>query len=167
MYKEILKPKYFKSGKSFEELKKQMIKDDITKTYSQAYIKKQLVAVQNLRLVFFAVIRFNPAIISEITDMTFLCKSTCYRLLSQLRRFKMIHREFVYDKESGKLTKNKSVARKWKELSKRMPEGSHRHFVGRTSMFLVTEFGKQFLEHAMQAEQEFKEDIRDDLGDNL
>lgn len=140
-----------------EELKK--IKDLLKKqdSYSDNYILKILHDKESLRKVFLAVVKEDPAKISDICEFTLFHKQNCYPLLNQLLSLGLVRRVYVNDIMNGNSNEeDKEVQTKFLEWTAKMPENTKRYFLAKTSYWRVTKFGVAFVGRAYKFNQEFK-----------
>jgi len=139
---------------SFEEVKK--ILNQKTNGYIKPYIQRQLKENINLRKVFLALIKENPAKISEIEENSLLTKPTCYTQLYKLLEFRLINQIFIIDIYNGKI-KNDEVKKKFEDWTKTMREKLKRYYMAKTSYWEVSKLGKELAGIAFYFDQEFKE----------
>lgn len=138
----------------FNKVKKLLNED--TENFTKPYILRLLNEKESLRKVFLAVIKFNPAKVSDVVDYTLFYKQNCYPLLSQLVSLNLLKRIFVIDVYNGK-EKDDEVMRKFSEWSRTMPENTKRYYLGKTSFWRVTDLGKKFVLRAYEFDQKFRE----------
>lgn len=128
--------------------------------YANNYIIKQLHDKENLRKVFVAVIKKDPARISDISEDAILSKQTCYSQLFALIKLNLVKRVYVAQVINGEI-KNEAVKKKFLYWTQAMPESLKRYYTAVTSYFEVTNLGKQFAYKTYQFEQEFTEEEKD------
>lgn len=145
---------YNTANKEFEEVKQLLQKKP--NGYNYPYIQRQLHEKETLRKVFLAVIKSNPARISEIFEESLLTKPTCYSQLHKLMDLHLVGRVYVMDIKEG-VVSNKDIEKKFKEWVKTMPDKLKRYYLAKTSYWVITDFGKQFCKKAWEFEQEFRE----------
>lgn len=141
-------------NKDFEEVRNLLNKSN--GDFTQPYILRMLNEKESLRKVFLAVVKFNPAKVSDVVDYTLFYKQNCYPLLSQLVSLNLLKRVFVIDIYNGK-EKDDEVMKKFAVWSKTMPENTRRYYMGKTSFWRVTELGKKFVMNAYNFDQKFRE----------
>ena len=128
--------------------------------FTETYILRLLNEKESLRKIFLAVIKYNPAKISDIVEYTFFYKQNCYPLLNQLVSLGILRRIFVVDVYNGK-EKDDEIMKKFSEWSRTMPENTKRYYMGKTSFWRVTEYGKTFVMRAYNFDQKFREKQND------
>jgi len=144
----------------FEKVKKLLEKEN--KKFNPNYIFRQLHEQVNLRKVFLAVIKNNPALVHEVYEDALLTKQTCYNYLHRLIDLRLVKRVFALNVSKGK-ENNEAVKIKFEDWISKMPEHLKRYFEAKTSFWEITEFGKKFAGRAYEFEQEFREE---DAGGN-
>jgi len=143
------------SEKDYEKVREILIKNGKDK-HNRPFIQRRLHEKENLRKTFLAVIKYNPARISEVSEESLLTKPTCYSQLHNLMDLQLVGRVFVMDVKN-KVVNNEVVEKKFEEWTKNMPEQLKRYYLAKTSFWVITEFGKSFCQKAYEFNQEFKE----------
>lgn len=140
--------------KDFEEVSRLLNKES-EKEYEGTYILKLLNEKESLRKVFLSVVKKNPARISDITDFTFFYRQNCYPLLNNLTSLGLLKRVFVMDVVNGK-EKDQIVLNDFNKWTSTMNEHTRRYYMGKTSYWRITEFGKRFVARAYKFDQQHK-----------
>jgi len=153
----IEKIKRKKGEESYEENYKK-VKELLNKEteFSEPYILRLLNEKDSLRKIFLAIVKYNPAKVSEIVEYTLFYKQNCYPLLNQLTSLGLIKRIFVMDIYNGKV-KDDEIMKKFAEWSRTMPENTRRYYMGKTSFWRITDLGKKFVLKAYEFDQKFRE----------
>jgi len=139
----------------FQKIRELLKKED-NGFYNKPFIMRRLKERENMRKVFLAVIKNSPARISEIFESALLTKPTCYSQLHNLMDLNLLDRIYVLHIMNGTV-KNAEIKKKFEEWTKNMPDGLKRYYLAKTSYWVVTDFGKQFVTIAFNFSQEFKE----------
>jgi len=144
--------------REFLEVKNILKKEDSTK-HNSPYIRKQISDNENLREVFLAVIKHNPALIGEISSTSLLTKPTCYSQLHKLLSLKLVNRRYYFDilKDGEKENGDKEIIKKFDDFTSKMPPNLKRYYQAKTSFWIITDFGKCFAKWALIKKEEFKE----------
>ncbi len=129
--------------------------------YNKLYINRQLHEKENLRKVFLAVIKNEPARISEVFEDSLLTKPTCYAQLYKLLDLHLIERTFVLD-VMNKNTPNKAIEAKFLRWTKNMPPQLKRYYLAKTSFWCITSNGRTFATKAYEYEQEYRRQLEDE-----
>ena len=153
---EIQKEELFKKATDSDVEKIKQLLNKKNEDFSTPYILKTLNEKDSLRKLYLSVLKNDPAKISEITEDTLIHKQNCYPMLSQLVSLNLLNRIFVVDIINGKV-KNDKILEKFNLWTKHMPENTRRYYLAKTSYWVVTDFGKQFVVKAYNFEQKFRE----------
>lgn len=124
--------------------------------HHKPYIQRMLHEKENLRKVYLALVKSNPAKIAEIFEISLLTKPTCYKQLHDLLSLKLVNRIFIADIKDGKII-HPEIENKFENWVKSMPDNLKRYYRAKTSYWEVSEFGKQFAVKAFEFDQEFRE----------
>ncbi|MHA1867808.1 MAG: winged helix-turn-helix domain-containing protein [Candidatus Heimdallarchaeaceae archaeon] len=124
--------------------------------YNKPFIQRQLHENNSLRKVYLAIIKNNPAKISEISEDALLTKPTCYTQLHKLLELHLVERIFVIDVMNGTI-KHDKIKTKFLDWTKNMPEQLRRYYLAKTSFWVISNLGKQFAMKSWEFDQEFRE----------
>lgn len=124
--------------------------------YQSSYILKQLHDKENLRRTFLAVVRSNPARISDLVETTLINKSNLYALLPNLITLGIVERVWVSDVLNGKID-SLAIRNKALDWTSKMEDNTKRYYLSKTSYWQVTPLGKKFVMEAYKFEEAFKE----------
>ena len=138
----------------YKKIKELLKKERERSRYNKPYIRRKFSENINLRKTFLAVIRYNPALIHEISEFSLLSKPTCYSQLFNLMDMKLVERKYIKDCENGK---DLEIIKKFDDFTSKMPEGLKNYYYGKTSFWKLTDYGKEFVEFAYEKDKEFKE----------
>ena len=124
-------------------------------SFTEPYILKMINEKEALRKIFLAVVKYNPAKVSDIAEYTLFYKQNCYPLLNQLTSLGLVKRIFVMDIYNGVL-RDDEIMKKFAEWSRTMPENTKRYYMGKTSFWRITDLGKKFVRNAYEFDQKFR-----------
>lgn len=124
--------------------------------YNKPYVQRQIHEKPNLRRTYLALIKNTPARISEISEDALLTKPTCYSQLHHLLELHLVSRIFIMDVMNGAV-QNDEIKEKFTNWTNSMPDQLKRYYLAKTSFWVLTDFGKEFVTKAWEFEQEFRE----------
>jgi len=141
----------------FLEVKRKLETEKVE--YKSAYVRRHLGEKDNLRKVFLAVLKTNPALIHEISQNALLSKPTCYDQLHKLMDLGLISRKYV---EEAEKSKDKEILNKFEDWTSKMPPNLKRYFRAKASFFKITDTGKDFVEWAYKKHREYQQKVMED-----